>query len=533
MSSTPVRLLRLRPYQEDALTAIERAQARGITRPLLVLPTGSGKTVIFAHLLRRRPGRALVLGHRDELLWQAADKLAVVAPSATIGVVKARLDAVDAHVVLASVQTLSRERRLSRLRADFDVLIVDEAHHACAQTYRRTLEYLGAFADGGPLTLGVTATPERSDKAVLGEIWQEIVYHKSLLEMIIAGYLVDLCALQVMLAVDYQQLHIRRGDFIESELERVLLSVRAPTQVAQAYLEYAAGRKAVVFTPTVYLAHAMVEAFTAVGVAAEALDGTTPLAARRAMVQRLHTGATQVVANCGVLTEGFDEPSIDCIIMARPTRSRPLYVQCIGRGTRPYPGKRECLILDLVGATTRHDLVTVASLFGVSPGALIGRTLTEAVAAEAQLSLPFAVAGTLVARPVELFRRRPLHWVQVGESLFVLSLSEGWVALEARDARWRAVVYSREGQRRVLGEELDLGYAQGLAEDSVRRLGDGALVHPRASWRRRPASEKQRAVLRSYQMPLRPELTAGEASDLIVATLAGKLLPGGGPCGRV
>jgi ATP-dependent helicase IRC3 len=189
-----------------------------------------------------------------------------------------------------------------------------------------------------------------------------------------------------------------------------------------------------------------------------------------------------VVANCGVLTEGFDEPLIDCIIMARPTRSRPLYVQCIGRGTRPYPGKRDCLILDLVGATTRHDLVTVASLLGMSLSALMGRTLTEAVAAEAQACLPFIAAGTLVARPVDLFRHRPLHWVQVSASLFVLSISAGWVALEATGARWR----------------------------------------------RRPASEKQLPVLRSHQIPIRPALTAGEASDLIAVTLAGKLLHGTG-----
>lgn len=522
--SGPSTLLRLRPYQEEALAAVERAQRRGITRPLLTLPTGSGKTVVFAHLLQRRQGRALVLVHREELLWQAAEKLRMVTPSATIGVVKGRMDEVDASIVLASVQTLSREQRLSRMRADFTSLIVDEAHHACAQTYRRTLEHLGAFADGGPLTLGVTATPERGDKAALGQIWQEVVYKKSLLEMISAGYLVDLRATQIALAVDYAELHTRRGDFIDSELESVLLGAEAPVHAAQAYMEYAAGRKAVVFTPTVRLAYAMAEAFNAVGVTAEALDGTTASEERQAVLRRLRSGETQVVANCGVLTEGFDEPSVDCIIMARPTRSRPLYIQCIGRGTRPYPGKRDCLILDLVGVTMRHDLVTIASLFDIAPSALIGCTLTEALAAEAQASLPFAVSGTLVARPIELFRHRALHWVEVNRSLFVLPTSEGWVALEAMGTYWRVVAHGEDRQRQLLREGLDLGYAQGMAEDYVRSRGAEALVNPRARWRYRPASGKQLGILSYHRVPTRPGISAGDASDLITATLAGKVL---------
>jgi ATP-dependent helicase IRC3 len=194
----------LRPYQEEALDAIVAAEARGIRRPLLALPTGTGKTVVFAHLIRQRGGRSLVLVHRDELIWQAAEKLQVIAPEVELGIVKAARDEVDAPCVLASVQTLSRETRLARLPQVFQTVIVDEAHHGVAETYRRVLTAVGTFEANGPLTVGVTATPMRGDYVGLDAVFQEIVYQKSILEMILAGYLADLRGVQVGLQVDFR-----------------------------------------------------------------------------------------------------------------------------------------------------------------------------------------------------------------------------------------------------------------------------------------------------------------------------------------
>ena len=177
------------------------------------------------------------------------------------------------------------------------------------------------------------------------------MYQKTLLEMMQAGYLVDLRAFQVLLQADFDALRIQQGNFVDAELETLLLAVNAPAQVLAAFQAHAANRKALLFTPTVALADAMAATFCAAGIAAEALDGSTPLATRRAILQRLHTGETRVVANCAVLTEGFDEPSIDAIIIARPTQSAPLYQQMLGRGTRTYPGKTDCLVLDVVGVS--------------------------------------------------------------------------------------------------------------------------------------------------------------------------------------
>jgi ATP-dependent helicase IRC3 len=222
--------------------------------------------------------------------------------------------------------------------------------------------------------VGVTATPERGDRQSLRQVFDRIVYQKTLLEMMQAGYLVDLRALQVLLQADFDALRTQHGDFVEAELETLLLEANAPAQVLTAFQAYAAARKALLFTPTVATAYAMADTFCTAGIPAEALDGTTPLATRRAILQRLHTGATRVVANCAVLTEGFDEPSVDCIIVARPTQSALLYQQMLGRGTRTYPGKTDCLVLDVVGVSTSPVKVILPPVFCYPLGLLSRHT---------------------------------------------------------------------------------------------------------------------------------------------------------------
>src|SRR5918999_5255515 len=176
-------MLTLRPYQTEAIEAILAAEVCGVRRPLVALPTGTGKTVIFAHLIGQRQGRSLVLVHRDELIQQAAEKLSLIAPGLEVGIVKAAKDEVAAPCVLASVQTLSRESRLARLPLGFNTVIVDEAHHGVAETYRRVLTAVGSFNPDGPLTVGVTATPMRGDQVGLDAVFQEIVYRRSIMEM--------------------------------------------------------------------------------------------------------------------------------------------------------------------------------------------------------------------------------------------------------------------------------------------------------------------------------------------------------------
>jgi ATP-dependent helicase IRC3 len=514
--------LDLRPYQEEAITAVNESYEDGITRPLISLPTGTGKTIVFGHLLARRAGPALVLAHRDELIRQAVDKLLLVNPDFQVGVVKAEENDLSAPVVVASVQTLARPNRLAQLLGGFRTVVVDEAHHGVAETYQRILEHVGSLAPDGPLTVGFTATPERADKVGLGKVWERIVYQKSLLEMITSGYLCDLQAIRITLKADLDQVHTRHGDFVDSELEGVLLDANAPEHVVKAYEEHAAGRKALVFTPTVRLAHNMAKAFQDAGVAAEALDGTTPLEERRDILTRVRTGETHVVCNCAVLTEGFDEPSVDCIIIARPTKSKPLYIQMVGRGTRIYPGKPDCLILDVVGVTSRHSIMTAEEIFDLD---LSKRSVKEAVAAEqeeeqeriAQTGEARAADGELVAVDVDLFRSRPMNWVQTRQGAWVLNVSSGFVRLAPGEGdRW-GVYHLANGRQTVLHAGLPLGYAMGCAEDFARKQGTSVLVDREARWRSDPATDKQIYHLRKWGIRTPPGLTKGRAHELLTA----------------
>jgi ATP-dependent helicase IRC3 len=523
-SISPALRLTPRPYQREAVAALLAAAARGVHRPLLVLPTGTGKTIIFALLVQQRGGRALILAHRDELIQQAVAKLRLVDPRLAIGVVQAEQDDHAAPTVVASVQTLSRRERLARLVPDFHTLVIDEAHHAPAPTYQRILEHCRVGRPNGPLVVGVTATPERGDRQSLRPVFERIVYQKSLVEMMQAGYLVDLRAVQVLLQADFDGLRTRRGDFVEAELEALLFAANAPAQVLAAFQTHAAERKALLFTPTVATAYAMAATFAAAGIAAEALDGTTPLAERRAILQRFHRGATQVVANCAVLTEGFDEPAVDCIIVARPTQSRLLYQQMLGRGTRTYPGKADCLILDVVGVSTRHAVQTAAVLFDCEAATLARQTVTAILAARARQAREreAAIQGTLRSTPVDLFTRRALRWVQTRQGAWVLSLGAQHGTLRLRPdgpETWQVVQVRRDAAPVQLGVALPLAYAQGLAEDFARRQGVAQLVEAEAPWRQQPATEKQTVLLQRLGLAVRPGLTKGEAADLLAAVL--------------
>lgn len=521
--------LELRDYQLEAVSATLAAYHRGVARPLVVLPTGAGKTLCFAALLKTRGGRGIVLAHRDELVRQAVEKINWVAPDLNVGVVKAERNELWGDVLVASIQTLAQPRRLMQLTGHFDTVICDEAHHSTNPSSRTILEWLGSFEGDAPLTLGVTATPERADGVGLGQVWQEIVYSKSILEMILAGYLCDLRAVQVSLAVDFNAVKVTAGDFQDADLGRALTTANAPKHVVAAYREHAAGRKALVFTPTVEVAYDMADAFNAAGIAASAVDGETPQQERRQTLERFRQGKIKVLANCGVLTEGYDEPSIDCIIIARPTRSRVLYTQCIGRGTRIYPGKQDCLILDVVGATGEHKLVTATELFdlGGKPAGLSVREAERWVGEQAARRQPgdggvdLAPDGTVVITPAALFGDRDLHWTQTRQGMWALSIGGGVILRLQPDGQgtWDVAQVPARGETLLLHRGLPLDYAMGVAEDVARSCGALSLLKPDAPWRGEPASSKQLGALRRWKIACPENITKGQASDLLSAIM--------------
>lgn len=359
--------LPLYPYQRQDLDALG-VKLVTLDRVALVLPTGGGKTVCFAHQARehlatRPEDRVLILVDTDELVWQTAAKLTKVAPHLKVGIAKARQDEVDADVIVASVQTLRNPVRLARLR-NVTLVIVDECEMAVTPTCMTVLKGLGCFG-GGVKAAGYTATLMRSDNKSLGTVWQDAVANRDLGWMIRHQFLIPPRGIAIEVPdLDLRTVKSTRADFKEGELGEALAESLAPELVAKSVLEHAADRKVLMFTPTVASAGVFAQALEDAGFPARVIHGGMG-EKERADVLGWHRRGTAVI-NCMLLTKGYDDPEVDCLVMGRPTKSKRLYIQIVGRGlrvdlTRPYAGQ-DCLLLDVVGANAIHDLRSLVDL---------------------------------------------------------------------------------------------------------------------------------------------------------------------------
>lgn len=498
--------------------------------------TVTHNTVVFSHLVTQRPGRSLILAHRDELISQAAAKLTAVSGSLDVGIVKAQNNDYDARVVVASVQTLARPGRLERL-GEFSTVIVDEAHHAVADMYLDILRRLGCMGDRGPLTCGFTATAGRSDKVALGAVWQEIAYQRGIIQMIAEGYLCDVRAVQIGGDFNLGNAQVRAGDYTDASLAAELERSDALEAAADAYVQYAKDRLGVAFTPTIATAHALAAILTRKGVPAEAVDGQMPVEQRRAILARLHRGETRVVPNAQVLTEGWDEPAVSCALMLRPTKSAPLFVQMAGRVLRPFIGKlggqpyakNDALILDVAGSAEQLGLATIADLAGMPPGSVAnGKSLLDAaeeLEGREQRKIAVAAART---RQIELLRRSELRWLEVdgawvlpagADQVMILTSAPG----AGDDDEWDVWRCEKSTSPRLeSGKPLALDWARGVGEEIARAHG-GVLSQAKAAWRDRPPSDAQRTALERMGYTDRlAGITRGAASDLMTAHYAAK-----------
>jgi superfamily II DNA or RNA helicase len=534
-------MLEPRPYQTQAIDAIESAFGEGVHRPLVVHPTGTGKTVTFAHLLKKRVslGPGLILVHREELASQAVEKLSWIAPELSTGVVKAARDELDADVVVASVQTAHRDARLARLRErNWGTIVVDEAHHAPAPTYLKILKGLGSYSHVGPLTAGFTATPER-DKGALG-VWERVVAYMSIREAIYQDYLCPILPAQVVeTEIDLDTVRKDGGDYAATSLGEAIEASGAIDRVADAYLEHASDRKGLAFTPTVKTAYLLAEALRRRGITSVALDGTTPDKIREKILEDLRTGKVQAVVNCGVLTEGFDEPSISCVAILRPTTSHNLYVQMVGRGTRKSPGKKDLLLLDMVGASKRHELISLVDLDLDEEGArskkdgeaekrpcpkcatveceepshrceLCGRYLPHSSRGRRHRNCQAGGTGK-----VDVFGASKLRWLPVGEGWCLGGESETVVLSPTGSGLWRISAY-RGGKIETLHDSLPDDWAMNIGEDRVKAFGK--INKRTAQWLADPPSDAQRDRLLQEGLPqnkLHLVTTKGAAADLI------------------
>lgn len=350
--------MELRPYQQEAREAIFEQWDSGVKKTLLVLPTGCGKTIVFAKVTEdcvRHGDRVLILAHRGELLDQAADK---IYKSTGLGcaVEKAEESCRGSwfRVVVGSVQTLMREKRLGQFPADyFQTIIVDEAHHCISDSYQRVLQHFDAAK-----VLGVTATPDRGDMRNLGQVFESLAYEYTLPKAIKEGYLSPIKALTLPLKIDMSSVGIQAGDYkagdIGTALDPYLHSI------AEEMSRYCLNKKTVVFLPLVKTSQKFRDILNENGFQAAEVNGESQ--DRAEILADFEQGRYNVLCNSMLLTEGWDCPSVDCIVVLRPTKVRSLYCQMVGRGTRLHPGKDHLLLLDFLWHTERHELCHPASL---------------------------------------------------------------------------------------------------------------------------------------------------------------------------
>lgn len=531
----------LRPYQQEALDSVVDNRAKGVTKQLVVLPTGAGKTVIFSHLPKVADNilPMLVLAHRGELLTQAQEKILWSNPELDIQIEKAEQHADHCDVVVASVPTLGRaesQRILKYPKNYFNSIVIDEAHHAAAQSYRRILDYFNA-----PFILGVTATPQRSDSVRLTDVFQEIVYYKTIQDLIKDGYLCRLVGYRVKTDTDISEVETNNGDYIASQLEETINNPTRNATVVAAYEEIVPGAKAIVFASGIAHAEALALSFKH-KVSTELLLGSTSDEDRKNILSRFKTGETKVLINVGVLTEGFDEPSVEAIILARPTRSSLLYTQIVGRGTRLYEGKQHCVVIDIADTTKGKKPLGLPTLLGLPADFdLQGKDLID-VAEEYQKLEQFCPGEAvrvlnpedieLAYKRIDLFMPPPpnevvlqystLVWAEVGDNDFHLGLNNGESLRIYVDplGRWTVDLIQRSGNssRKTL-----LGHTEDMREAFVRsdrwvannRSAAMQLIDNNAVWRTDSPTDKQIKFLKRIGIAVTADMTKGIASQII------------------
>lgn len=364
----------LRPYQQAARDSIHAQWEQGCLRTLLVLPTGTGKTIVFASIAAdqvRAGDRVLILAHRGELLEQAADKLQR-STGLVSAVEKAESTCLNSwfRVVVGSVQTLQRSARMERFPRDyFGTIIIDEAHHAITDGYRRILDYFE-----NAKVLGVTATPDRGDMRNLGEVFDSLAYEYKLTDAIKEGYLCKIMAQTIPLQLDISEVGFTSGDYSLGQLGTALDPYLE--QIAAEMAQRCKGRKTVVFLPLIKTSQKFRDLLNAQGFRAAEVNGQS--ADRKEVLADFDTGKYNVLCNSMLLTEGWDCPSVDCVVVLRPTKVRSLYSQMVGRGTRLAEGKTDLLLLDFLWMTDKHELCRPADL--VCEDRAVARQMTENLA---------------------------------------------------------------------------------------------------------------------------------------------------------
>lgn len=492
--------MKLRPYQEEALAALEADWSSGLQRCGISAATGTGKTVIMSHLAHRfaaRGLRVLILVHRDELVRQTIDKLQRVDNSVGLGVVQASQNSAGAQIVIASVQTACRPKRLAQL-GKFGLIICDEAHRSVAKQWIDTLTGLDAFHPDGPYVAGFSATWSRADSKGLDRVWQEISFELSTAWAIENGFLVRPIGQYIRTDIRLGGVKQTAGDYNAADLGKKLSRESVRDAIVAGYREHAADRSGVVFAPTVDTGEFFREGFEQAGFRAEGLYGITGREESRLIHKRHERGDTQILISCTKLSEGWDAPHTSAAVIARPTTHEGLFIQQVGRVLRPSPGKTDAIILDPTGVLFKHKLNGVIDLsssereeidddeleedFEELEGPALGSAelLDADVAGYQRVDLLGAkyllTAGGIMFSHVDMKTirfiiepgRHPYGWYSVGW-MELGSPRGGWVATQLTREAALALLPNKDSipapvlrQRRPTGRQLDAARRQGV-----------------------------------------------------------------------
>lgn len=533
-------MISLRPYQRDAVAAVERHYDGGGRRPGVSLPTGAGKTRIMTALTERhagtRDGAVGWLLHRDQLVEQSVATLrALLPPTISVGVVKGPRNEVGADVVVASVHSLRRAERRAALPR-FRLVVADEAHVTAAPTYAEVFAHARAQNPDARFA-GFTATWTRSDSRGLGDFWEEVVYHKTIQWAVREGVLVRPRGIRIGVPPDLSEVRVSRatGDYREEDLERVVMLESVRDAVVDGVLRHGGDRPGVLFAPTVESMRYFAQALEEAGVSTAEVVYSTSASARRAAHADHAAGRVRLLTTCTALAEGWDAPHCSLGVLCRPTRHEGLFVQMAGRLLRPWPGKVDALLLDAVGATRDVRLRNAVALKrtpepGESDELPDGLEELDEEWSDPDEEVGVERVARVVERDVEvsLFAGTQVQWltshvgvpfVPCGDSIvFLVEGRSGWMVGHADD---RLGADGRPRGRWV-AEGLSQDDALALASDHAECEGEH-LSRRSAGWRSGRPSEKQ--VQAASRMGIvTTGMTRGQVSDAMSRTFASRVL---------
>lgn len=549
----------LRPYQLETHAAIRKSYDTMIRQQLVSAATGTGKTYTFANLpgvlSDVLPERMLVLAHREELLDQAIKDIKSANP--TLSVTKemgAYVGDENADVIVASVATLGRkgtERGQRFPWEKIDKVITDEAHHAITDTYRNVYELADVLRpDTHKLHVGFTATPQRADGKAMAAVFKRIVYEYSLRRAIEEGYLVEPHGIRVHTDTSLADVKLSGGDFSLGSLADAINTPQRNQLVVKAWLDHGKGRPTIGFTANIQHAADLCAMFVHYGVKAEYVWGEDP--ERKDKIARHKSCETTVLLNCGVLTEGYDDPQISCILLARPTRSGVLYCQMVGRGTRLFLGKNDCIVIDVVDASSKNSLLTLPTLMGMDAKLnLKGKGILWAVkkledAAKDYPAIDFSQLGdidslTTYIEGINLFEVKfaaevetnsDLTWYNSPTGGYVLKLPSEYTVKDKDQVQvienilGKFDIVGKIKGKKYRGERDTIGEAFQAADSLIADKAGEALklLKRKEEWHDAPATEPQLKMLRRLYKgkAIPPGLDKGAASKLISSAMASK-----------